>query len=239
MTEAIVLHSQVRSWLVQSVLTPFVSSYISYLRSQRYTERTQRGYVYGVAHFAHWLSAQRVGLSGLDEEAVRTFLEDHLPGCDCPHPARRSAHENRTALRHLLCVLRANGAIGERPTSHDPTASELALFDRYMDDVCGLAANTRRQRICILRRLFSTHDGLAPGGGTPGALSIRGFFLNRQNSWSAGTVQVVSGALRCYLRFRALAGDDVRGYRMPFRTRRTGGLPLCPRCSPKTRFRDS
>ncbi len=210
MTEAIVLHSQVRSWLGQSVLTSFVSSYISYLRSQCYTERTQRGYVYGVAHFAHWLSAQRVGLSGLDEEAVRAFLEDHLPGCDCPHPARRSAHENRTALRHLLSLLRANGAIGERPTSHDPTASELALFDRYMDHVCGLAANTRQQRICILRRLFSTHDRLAPGGGTPGALSIRGFFLNRQNSWSAGTVQVVSGALRCYLRFRALAGDDVR-----------------------------
>lgn len=61
MTEAIFLHSQVRSWLGQSVLTPFVSSYISYLRSQRHTERTQRGYVYGVAHFAHWLSAQWIG----------------------------------------------------------------------------------------------------------------------------------------------------------------------------------
>ena len=154
MTEAIVLHPQVRSWLGQSVLTPFVSSYINYLRSQRYTERTQRGYAYGVAHFAHWLSFQRIGLSDLDEETVRAFLEDHLPGCDCPYPARRSVHENRTALRHLLSVLRANGAIGERPTSPDPTASELALFDRYMDHVCGLAANTRRQRICILRRLF-------------------------------------------------------------------------------------
>ena len=71
MTEAIILHPQVCSWLGQSVLAPFVSSYINYLRSQRYTERTQRGYTYGVAHFAHRLSAQRIGLSGLDEEAVR------------------------------------------------------------------------------------------------------------------------------------------------------------------------
>jgi hypothetical protein len=211
MTEAIVLHPQVRVWLGQSALAPFVSSYINYLRSQRYAERTHRGYTYGVAHFAHRLSAQPIGLSGVDEEAARAFLEDHLPGYDCPHPARRSAHENRTALRHLLSVLRANGAIGERPTSPDPTASELALFDRYMDHVCGLAANTRRQRICMLRRLFSTHGGLTPGGGSPGASSMRSFFLNRRNSWSAGTVQVMSGALRCYLRFRALAGDDVRG----------------------------
>jgi len=191
------------------------------------------------AHFAHWLSAQRIFLSGINEEAVRTFLEDHLPGCDCAYPARRSVTENRTALRHLLKVLRASGAIGERPTSHDPTTLELALFDRYMDQVCGLAANTRRQRVCILRTLFSAHGSLTPGGGTPGAPNIRSFFLGRRNSWSTGTVQVMSGALRCYLRFRALAGDDVRDYRMPFRTRRTGGSPHCRSCSAKRRFRDS
>lgn len=209
MIQAIVMHSQVRFWLRSSVLAPHVSSYITYLRRQRYTERTQRGYTYGVAHFAHWLSAQRVSLSNLDEEAVRAFLEDHLPACDCPYPARRSVHENRTALRHLLTDLRANGVTGQRPASHDPTDSELALFEHYMDHVCGLAANTRRQRLCILRRLFTTHDGFKPGGIL--TAHIRGFVVNGQKSRNAGTVRVLGGALRCYLRFRALEGDDVQG----------------------------
>jgi site-specific recombinase XerD len=210
MIQAIVMHSQVRSWLHRSVLAPHVSSYITYLRRQRYTERTQHGYTYGVAHFAHWLSARQISLSSLDEEAVRAFLEDHLPACDCPYPARRGVHENRTALRHLLTALRANGAIGQRPASHDPTDSELALFEHYMDHVCGLAANTRRQRMCILRRLFTTHDGFKPGGILSTA-HIRGFVLNGQKSRNAGTVRVLGGALRCYLRFRALEGDDVQG----------------------------
>ena len=81
MDEEIVVHSQVRSWLRCSILDPYVSKYITYLRAQRYTERTERGYAYSVAHFAHWLSTQRISLSSLDEEAIRAFLEDHLPCC--------------------------------------------------------------------------------------------------------------------------------------------------------------
>ncbi len=211
MIEKIVVHSQVRSWLRCSVLEPHVSGYITYLRAQRYTERTQRGYVYGIAHFAHWLSAQRVSLSSLDEEAIRAFLEDHLPSCGCPYPVRRSIHENRTALRHLLEALRASGAIDPRPASQDATSLELAHFEHYMEHVCGLAANTRRQRVCILRRLFSKQGGFGPGEAPFSPARIRGFVLNRQEKHSAGTVRVVGGALRCYLRFRALDGDDVRG----------------------------
>ena len=131
MIQAIVMHSQVHFWLHSSVVAPRISSYITYLRRQRYTERTQRGYTYCVAHFAHWLSARRISLSSLDEEAVRSFLEDHLSACDCPYPARRSVHEYRAALRQLLTALRADGAIGQRPASHDPTDSELALFEHY------------------------------------------------------------------------------------------------------------
>lgn len=37
----------------------------------------------------------------------------------------------------------------------------------------------------------------------------------------------------------ALQADAYAVYRMPFRRQRTGGLPLCRRCSPKTRFRVS
>jgi integrase/recombinase XerD len=177
MDEAVVVHSQVRSWLRCSVLDSHISKYIAYLRERRYTKRTEHSYVYDVAHFAHWMNVERTLLSSLDEEVVAAFLEDHLRSCSCPYPVRRSVHENRAALRRLLEALRAGGVIGQRPLGQDPTSSELARFEHHMEYVCGLAD----------------------------------FVLNRQGKHSAGTVRVVGGALRCYLRFRALTGDDVQG----------------------------
>jgi integrase/recombinase XerD len=211
MDEAVVVHSQVRSWLRCSVLDSHVSKYIAYLREHRYTRRTEHSYVYDVAHFAHWMNAERTMLSSLDEEVVAVFLEDHLHSCSCPYPVRRSVHENRAALRRLLEALRAAGVIGQRPVSQDPTSLELARFEHHMEYVCGLAASTRRQRVRILRKFLSERGDDRSANSHLNAASIRGFVLNRQEKHSAGTVRVVGGALRCYLRFRALMGDDVQG----------------------------
>src|SRR3546814_13801261 len=42
---------------------------------------------------------------------------------------------------------------------------------------------------------------------TPAA--VRRFVLGEDRGWGAGTIHVVGGALRCYLQFRRMEGDDV------------------------------
>jgi site-specific recombinase XerD len=210
MDEVNIVPRQTRSWLMDSVLGPYVPDYCSYLSARRYAVHTTHIYVYCVAHFAHWLTTEQLGLDRIDEQAAQRFLVDHLPGCDCPTPVRRVPHEIRAALSHLFEVLRARGVIATCPGNANHVESELAGFDRYMDQVGGLAASTRAGRVNILRHFLIGRFGSGPivaSDITP--TELRQFVLRRDEPRSAGAVAVIGGALRCYLRFRALSGDQL------------------------------
>ncbi len=87
---------------------------------------------------------------------------------------------------------------------------ELAAFDRYMDTVRGLAATTRRQRVQIVGRFLTARfpaDPIVLADIT--AANLGRFVLGDGERRSAGTIGVMAGALRCYLRFRGLAGDPI------------------------------
>jgi site-specific recombinase XerD len=209
MDEKLIAHSQVMDWLRRSILEPHVSRYTAYLCDCRYAKQTQHSYLCAVAHFAHWLTLKKMSLSQLGDLTVTQFLSHHLPHCHCPDPVLRSAPEIRAALRHLLAVLRTHGVV--RHPNGGSLSVELACFDRYMLQVRGLAANTRRQRVLILRRFLGRQpSGESVDVGKICSADIRDFVLPNHSPCNAGTVAVLGGALRCYLRFRALKGDEVQ-----------------------------
>ena len=109
MSKEIVVQPQPRAWLEDSVLQPYVSRYGAHLCCRRYAPSTQRVYLCCVAHFAHWMTGERYGLSTIGEAVVARFLSEHMPACGCPYPVRRLRHELRAALAQLLEVLRADG----------------------------------------------------------------------------------------------------------------------------------
>ena len=79
MSQEIVVQPQPRAWLEDSVLQPYASRYGAHLRRGRYAPSTQRVYLCCVAHFAHWLTGERCGLSAIGEAVVARFLSEHLP----------------------------------------------------------------------------------------------------------------------------------------------------------------
>jgi site-specific recombinase XerD len=100
----------------------------------------------------------------------------------------------------------------ENRADWDPLHAELSSFDRYMAEVKGLAQNTRQQRIYIIRRFLNGR--FASGSFVPDRIrptDIRRFVLVQEGVHSTGTIHVVGGAIRCYLRFRSIAGDSVHG----------------------------
>ena len=199
-----------RAALTGSVLGPYVAQYCGYLRDRRYAAQTRHIYLGCIAHFAHWLAAERFGPEGADEHAGRRFIGGHLPHCDCPPPVRRKPHEIRAALSHLHRVLRACGALPALPGCAGPIGSELTAFDRHMDAVRGLAASTRRQRVQVVGRFLAERFGSGPLAlADVTAADLSRFVLGSGKRRSAGTIRVMAGALRCYLRFRGLAGDPV------------------------------
>jgi integrase/recombinase XerD len=213
MDKTVVAHPQVLSWLRESILDPHVATFLAYLRDRRYARQTQHSYICAMAHFARWLSLEKTRLPHLNEQVVRRFISVHLSHCSCPYPVLRTKHEIHAALRHLLAMLRASGVIPRRQNS-DPISLELARFDSYMLDVRGLAISTRHQRVLIVRKfLLTQRQGKHFAPGRISVNGIRAFVLSGHGKYSAGTVGVVGGALRCYLRFRAMEGDNIEHVR--------------------------
>lgn len=195
------------------VLAPYASDYNSQLIQGRYAAETRHAYLCCMGHFARWLTAEQIGLEGVNEAAGSRFVAEHISRCDCPPPFRRTPHIVKSALSHLYDVLKKRNGPFVPSGSLNYIQNEIAAFDRYMGEVCGLAAKTRRQRVLILTRFLRGRFASGPiviPAITPS--DLRQFVLGPKSATprNAGLMRVMGGALRCYLQFRALAGDPVQ-----------------------------
>ena len=220
-------------WLVNSPLSTCIDIYVRRLQNQGYTAETLKLYVEGVAHFAHWISQRSVDLWSVDEKWVNCFLDRHLRTCHCAGRCQRVRHTVRAALMRLLEVLRAEGHL-DPECSSDPAniVTELRAFDVYLTDVRGLSPITRYQ--CALRVRSFLLEHFKSGPITMGKLGRRDIvrFLARYTlHWSPQSKPAVYGALRSYLRYKALQGeptDDLVAAFPKFANWRLARIPRVP-----------
>ena len=200
-------------WLLASQFALYVDAFTHHLAEGRYASQTVGKYLGCLAHFARWTIRCRLGICRIDGEAVRRFLDDHLPRCNCAGPVRGTRRDLRAALGHLLVVLRANGVIAKSPVGTTPVDEELRRFDEHMHHVRGLAPKTRSTCLRTVHRLLLEQFADRPvvvSAIRPEA--VRRFFARQSELYStpagAGTL---ASALRGYFRFRAACGDQVHG----------------------------
>ena len=116
----------------------------------------------------------------------------------------------RPALGHLLHVLRQEGRIAPPPSLfplgiHD----ELERFDAHLDDVCGLTPATRiSRRMWVAKFLVDQFGSGAVDIDRLTPADIVNFMARPTNRYRPGTMRVLGGALRSYLRFRSLTYED-------------------------------
>jgi integrase/recombinase XerD len=190
-----------------NVLWPIMGLYTDYLLRGRYAAKRRRRYTASALHFGEWLRSEGAGPSDIDEVRIGRFLTDHLTTCTCKQPVPHGLFFNRAALNNLLRVLRAHSIVV--PPAPDAIELELARFDVKMNEIWGLTPGTRDHRCRIIRRLLREQFGTGPielGAITRNA--IRAFVLGDAD-WSTSTIRVMGGAVRCYLRYRTLIGEDV------------------------------
>lgn len=208
------IHPVPATWLRGSALVPFVPAYWRLLVEQHYAAGTTRQYLCSIAHFARWMRRHRLAVSALNEDVVQRFLDEHLPRCTCPSPVQRSRHQIRAALRHLLVLLDNAGALSNI-RAPNAVEDELRRFGDYMEHARGLAQNTRIQRLRILRPFLRKNGSVNRHKWTaPAAADLRRFIALQLQRWSPASANALAGALRCYLRFRAMCGDPV-GHLLP------------------------
>ena len=200
-------------WLADGPIGPYAAAFKQFLIDHQYAVVTSANYQADITHFARWVRGRRLSLRRIGEAAVIEFLDEHLPNCRCTGPVPHDRRDHRAALRHLLTVLRAQGAIAPPPVSTRPVDEELQSYDEYLAHARGLAAKTRSTVLRIVGRLLKERFGdHAIDIGTLRPAHVRRFFAQQAKLYSkpTGAGSVVS-ALRGYFRYRASLGDEVHG----------------------------
>ena len=184
-----------------------------YLSERGYASVTKATYLGCLARFAQWMQQQQLTAGCLDEDTIARFVDDPSAQGRRAGPASCRRGDLRAALHRLLVVLRAEAVIAAPRAGTTPVDAELQRFDQHLDQVRGLAPQTRAQyrRTVgrLLREYFAAgHIDLAAI--TPNDLRE---FVARQSALyrtPGGTANLLS-ALRGYLRFRTTCGDRVHG----------------------------
>jgi site-specific recombinase XerD len=211
MNEQVAVLRQTGAWLKKSVLRSAIQLYVEHLIGRGYARSTVRVYACCVGHFAYWLRNQRIRLDQIDETVIRRFLYKHLPSCKCPDPVRRTRYELRAALNQLLIMLRATALVPPRTVTVGSIEDELQRFQSYLDKDCGFTPVTRYQRVLIARKFLESsfgHSLIEVSRLKPQA--IYRFVIACLKRWKPSSGGAIGVALRCYLRYRALRGDNVQ-----------------------------
>jgi site-specific recombinase XerD len=181
---------------------------VAYLIERGYTTKTIRLYVQAAEHFDGWLRRTRRTVEEVDQALVETFMRRHLPRCKCPPPCGTTVHQVRTALRHLLVVLRHAGHVVDDHAERGPVDEIVQAFTGHLRDVRGAAAATcmysaRFAREFLVDQFARRRVNFArvkPAG-------IVEFFVARGGRWSPGTMKVAASSLRRLLRYLQMVGS--------------------------------
>lgn len=197
-----------RRWITDGPLDVVVARYVQYLREQRYSPFTIQGYLKAVAHFSRWLTAKGWEIEDIDEELIEYFVIFHLPHCKCPAPRSRDADYIRSGLRHLRKVLKEEGLAGE--ITMTPIEKELEQFKHFLLDVNGLAPNTCKTRLMLVRhfllKIFEEKQ-IEIDITKLRIEDVDAFIMEYASRWKPASLSVVRSSIRSYLKFRAVQGD--------------------------------
>jgi integrase/recombinase XerD len=215
-------------------LSADIATCLDQLIDQGYAELTVNQYRGSLRHFSHWVTRDKIKWRNHEEASVRRFLATHLPSCDCTGRYQHGGLSLSAALRHLLRCLQTHGHTTARTPDVDAIEEEVQRFDAYLDRICGLAPKTCRLRRDFVRRFLSARFARGPIDLTNcRPYQIRQFITEATQGWTPGSIAVLCGTLRSYLRFRALCGDSTEALRCPALP--SGGRPRCRPPSPRLR----
>jgi integrase/recombinase XerD len=199
------ISNYVQRCLQGGALGPAVNEVAAYLHERGHSPRVAQSYLLAAGHFLRWLALKRTPFSTVSEATLSAFLEGHLPRCRCRVPHGSRCHL-RTALHHVLVVLRARGLAA--PVQHrapSPVDKVVNDFNAYLLDTRGAAAATCRIYVSYARRFLDVCFGAGEVDlRRLGAKDLIAFVLRQTRECAPATAAVVRTGLRSFLRFAQL-----------------------------------
>jgi len=147
-----------REYIEEGLLFPALEEFAGELERGGYTPQTTAGYLRGARHLTWCIEHHRFRRAELTLEGVRNFGRAPHSRCECPFPEKPTCN-GFSAMKPFLRILQRRGiAPAPKPP---PFANELGDFGAYLDEVRGVAEETRRTR---LRGLTDGLRVLMPSG---------------------------------------------------------------------------
>jgi integrase/recombinase XerD len=183
-----------------------LDQYVECLVARGHTTNVVHQYLRATEHYGHWLGTRHAIVTADDVTRVsaRLFLHEHLAACSCPAQFRCGLITCRAAINHLLRMLDGRDPTRRSPppTPYDPLLSE---YEHFLSHTCGLSDHTRDYRLRYARLFLTDRFGEGPPRvDRLRPADVQDYFQRDAARLSPGSVAVLAGALRSFLRFLAL-----------------------------------
>ena len=189
--------------LQEGPLGRYLLDYVAQLQAEGYAHQTGRFKIRLVAQFSQWMNRQGVVAETLCDKVVERFLRSRR------RHGYRIAHTDPSALSRMLRLLRSRSVILETPKmAPTPSDAMLEAYACYLEKERGLVLKTRDNYLPFVRQLLDSKFGSSPIDlSALQMVDIVGFVSRSAARMSAKHAQLMTTALRSFLRFAQYQGD--------------------------------
>ncbi len=208
-------------------LGPYIDAYAAEMRSEGYARQTREVQIRLVADFNRWLTKRQIQAQEITAELFRPYLRARAR-------RRRPTRNDLSALQRLLELLIRQGVVAT-PVSPTPTPAERVQseFRLYLQDEGALASTTQACYLTFVSEFLTERFGVGPVNlSRLCASDLTGFVRRRAVSIQSRRVQLMTTALRSFLRFARYRGDIDKDLAACIPAVANGKLSTIPRALP-------
>jgi site-specific recombinase XerD len=183
-------------------LGPYFDSYEAEMRGKGYARNTKEVQIRLIADFGCWLAKRRIRAQEITAELFRPYLRTRAR-------RRRPTRNDLSALQRLLGLLRRQGVVAA-PVSPESTPADRLQneFCHYLRQERALASTTQACYAAFVGEFLAERFGNGPVDlSLLRAAHITGFVRRQAVAIRSKRVQLMTTALRSFLRFARYRGD--------------------------------
>jgi len=190
--------------LRRSPLGPHLDHFATSLHHQGYPSSSIQRFLGAAEKFAGWLQGQGYSVYEMDEDLVRDYLSGltRYRGGNLPKAAQ--------GLSHLVRFLQQQGLTRPRLDGLfiSPIDQWVSAYDAHLDQVAGLAPNTRQSYRHLVRCFITDGFGTEPPDWSALTAATITTFVSQEASMRRGTGRKQPAvAIRSFLRFLVFRGE--------------------------------
>jgi integrase/recombinase XerD len=183
-------------------LGPYIESFAAEMRDERYAQHTSELEVRLVIDFGRWLANRGIQVQEITAELFKPYLRSR-------RQRRVPTGSDLSALRRLLDLLIRKGVVPE-PVAPAATAADLlqSEFRLYLQQERALASTTQSYYLAFVSEFLKERFGAGPVDlSSLSAADVTGFVRRRAVTIQSRRVQLMTTALRSFLRFARCRAD--------------------------------